>query len=670
MCGDGKRTRYPDRPNPQTRTPSPQPMTGFTSVVLHSASRGFHPSQSRLSRWRALAKRIIRRSAKLTELSDEELRKHSGELRWRAKTGARLEQLVPEAFALVREASRRRTGMSQFPVQLMGGIALFEGHVAEMQTGEGKTLTAVAPAYLRGLVGRGCHVITVNDYLAERDAKQMSPIYETLGLSVGVILSEMEPDERRENYAKDITYGTAKEFGFDFLRDRLRKGAAESHLERSRPLGSDVDSGEPPVQRGYYFALIDEADSVLIDEARTPLIIGLTRHNDPANVNLLRWCRLTAAGLKRDEDFVYHEDRRDGRLTDHGCRRVLLMGKPRLIEAIDMERIYEAVEKALVAQYGFQRDRDYVVVDDKIVIVDESTGRTMDGRKWQDGLHQAVEAKERAPITALTGQAARVTVQAFFRLYTHLAGMTGTAVDVRKEMRKIYSLKVCRIPTNRPCIRQQQPPRLFRSLEAKWKAVAEETARVSRMGRAVLIGTPSVEASEALGRMLKSAGISHQVLNARQNAQEAKIVASAGQRGAVTIATNMAGRGTDILLDEQARGTGGLHVIATEMHTASRIDRQLVGRSARQGDPGSYQFFLSLEDELMRHWSPEKPARWLAQAGAREQLDEHWLSRFRKTQRTVERQHRKQRKQMLKQEKDRTMSFAKMGLDPYLELTE
>ena len=617
-----------------------------------------------------MARRIIRKSDRLVDLSDDELRKRSEELRWRAKAGTKLDQLLPDAFALVREASRRRTGMSHFPVQLMGGIALFEGHVAEMQTGEGKTLTAVAPAYLRSLVGRGCHVITVNDYLAERDAKQMGTIYEMLGLSVGVVLAEMEPDQRRENYARDVTYGTAKEFGFDFLRDRLRKGAAESHVDRTRPLGTSVDAAEAPVQRGHYFALIDEADSVLIDEARTPLIIGLTRHNDPAMVSLLRWSRLTASQMERDVDFVFREDRKDARLTDRGCRRVLLLRKPKLIEAIDMERIYETVEKSLVARHGFLRDRDYVVVDDKIVIVDESTGRTMEGRKWQDGLHQAVEAKEGAPITALTGQAARITVQAFFRIYPHLAGMTGTALPVRGEMRKTYHLKVARIPTNRPCIRQEQPIRLFHSLATKWAAVADETAQISKAGRAVLIGTPSVEASEALAKLLNERGIAHQVLNARQNAREAEIVSQAGRSGAVMIATNMAGRGTDILLDETARAMGGLHVIATEMHTASRIDRQLVGRSARQGDPGSFRFYLSLEDELMRNWPPAKPARWRAQAGSRNELDEHWVGRFRRTQRMVERQHRKQRKQMLKHEKQRTMSFAKMGLDPYLELTE
>ena len=666
-----ERTNGPGSPFYGFRASSfPPAMPGLSSILVHSVAGGFRPSASRLSRWRAEAKRIIRRSEQLKDLSDADLHRQGSELRWRARTGTSLRSLLPEAYALVREASRRTTGKSHYPVQIMGAIALFEGHIAEMQTGEGKTLTAVPAAFLRALAGKSCHVVTVNDYLAKRDAEEMGPIYEALGQSVGRILTDMEPDERRQNYAKDVTYGTSKEFGFDFLRDRLRKGAEEGDVERVHLFGTGGGAAEPPVQRGHYFALVDEADSVLVDEARTPLIIGLTRQNDPATVNLLRWSRLTASRLERNSDFVFKQDRREARLTDHGCRKVLLTAKPKLIEAIDMEKIYETVEKSLVAQHGFVRDRDYVVVEDKIVIVDESTGRTMEGRKWQDGLHQAVEAKERIPITALTGQAARVTVQSFFRRYQHLAGMTGTATAVRGELRKTYSISVSVIPTNRPCIRQPLPDRIFRTLDAKWLAVAEETERLAALGRAILIGTPSVDASEALAARLATRGIRHEVLNARYPAKEAEIVSRAGRSGAVTIATNMAGRGTDILLDDVARQTGGLHVIATEMHTASRIDRQLVGRSARQGDPGSYQFFLSLEDELLRYWPPEKRKRLLAKAGNAEVLDAEWSKLFRRTQRTIERQHRKQRKEMLKVEKQRTMTYARMGLDPYLELTE
>ena len=646
-------------------------MPDYSSLVVHSVAGGFRPSASRLSRWQAEAAKIIRLSDTYQTVADDELRVMALELRWKAKTGVPLERLLPQAYALVRESSRRVKGMAQFPVQLVGGIALFEGHIAEMQTGEGKTLTAVAPTFLRALVGKGALVITVNDYLAERDAQIMGPIYQMLGLTVGKVLTDMQPDERREQYASDVTYATAKELGFDFLRDRLRRGASDGDSDRrSRPFGTS-GGGEAPVQRGHYFALIDEADSILIDEARTPLIIGLTRPMDGGYKNLLHWSRVIASRLERGTDFIFREDRREARLTDRGCRRVLLSSKPTLIESIDMERIYDHVEKALVARNGFLRDRDYVVDSkQKIVIVDESTGRVMDGRKWQDGLHQAVEAKEQVPLTAATGQAARVTVQSFFRLFEHVAGMTGTAAAVKGELRRTYRLKVSVIPTNKPCLRDGLTTRVFRTLDGKWAAVAVESRSLIAAGRAVLIGTPSVEASEALSTKLDALGLRHSVLNARQTAQEAEIVSRAGQPGSVTIATNMAGRGTDIHLDDATRTGGGLHVIATEMHSASRIDRQLVGRAARQGDPGSFQFFLSLEDELLRFWPPEKRLAWIKSAGSRDELEGRWVRLFETTQKRIEKQHRKQRKEMLKHEKNQFRAYSQMGLDPYLELTE
>jgi preprotein translocase subunit SecA len=426
------------------------------------------------------------------------------------------------------------------------------------------------------------------------------------------------------------------------------------------------------VLRGHHFALVDEADSILIDEARTPLIIGLTQPNTAATVNLLRWSQRATQRLEANADFVYEPDRRSAYLTDNGCRKVLLMAKPSLLDRVDSERMFKHVEQAIISRLGFQRDRDYVVVDNKIVIVDESTGRQMEGRKWQDGLHQAVEAKEMVPITAATGQAARITMQSFFRQYHFLAGMTGTAVQGRRELRATYGINVTEIPTNRPCIRQALPPRLFARIDAKRRAVAEEVARLHSEGRAVLVGTPSVEASEALGRLLSQLEIKHEILNARYHELEAEIVAKAGRRGAVTIATNMAGRGTDIILDDTVREKGGLHVIATEMHSSARIDRQLVGRAARQGDPGSYQFFLSLEDELLRCLKPEKRQRLAATAAACPDglLPPSWLSRFRRTQRFLERLHRKQRKDLLRHERHRTDAHHKMGLDPFLELTE
>lgn len=550
---------------------------------------------------------------------------------------------------------------------------MFEGHIVEMQTGEGKTLTATMTSFLRALPGQGCHVVTVNDYLAKRDAETMGPVHVRLGLTVGKILENMEPDERRKNYACDITYGTSKEMGFDFLRDRLRKGASqEDGGQQVRRYVRTLQGGEEPVQRGHYFALVDEADSILIDEARTPLIIGLTQPNDPATVNLFRWSNRATFQLEPRKDYVYEPERRSAWLTDIGCRKVVLMSKPSLLSSMDTERIYTQVEKALTARHAFERDRDYVIVENKIVIVDEGTGRVMDGRKWQDGLHQAIEAKELVPITAATGEAARITVQSFFRQYTHLAGMTGTALLARSEMKKTYRLKVTKIPTNRKCIRKENPYRIFKTQDAKRDAIVAEVQQLIKAGRSILIGTPSVEASEALGLLLKDKQIPHQILNARYHEQEAEIVAEAGGPGNVTIATNMAGRGTDIILDDHVRKAGGLHVIATEIHSSRRIDRQLVGRSARQGDPGSYQFFLSLEDELLRCREPKEVLRKqrMALANRDGELSRSWLRYFRRVQRFLEKMHRKQRKHLLKQERMRLEQYENMGLDPYLELTE
>ncbi len=604
--------------------------------------------------------RTIVASDELQSLADEELLRRSRELRWRVRAGEPLSRALVECGALVREASRRSKGMAQYPVQLLGGFEMLRGRIVEMQTGEGKTLTAVLPAYARALAGKGCHVLTVNDYLAERDAGIMRPVYEALGLTVGCIVAEKTPEQRREAYACDVTYGTAKEMGFDFLRDRLNQGA------------EGTDSTPDDVQRGHHFALIDEADSILVDEARTPLLIGTQIPNDPENVALFRWCHRISSRLQPLADFTYDPRKRQARLTDQGCRTLLLSGKPSLISGVDVDRIYEQTEKALVAFHGFQKDRDYVVVDDEIVIVDESTGRVMEGRKWQDGLHQAVEAKEGVPITAATGSAAQITMQSFFRRYTHLAGMTGTGMPAVGEFRRAYDLPVSVIPTHRPCLRETFPTRVFATQQAKGAAVVEELRTMIEAGRSVLVGTPSVEASEKLSETLTAAGIDHQVLNARNHEAEAAIVAEAGQPGRVTVATNMAGRGTDIELDDAVREAGGLHVVATEMHSSKRIDRQLFGRAARQGDPGSYRVYLSLEDELLRVLPPEKRTTLARQARPTADgcIAANWEALFQKTQRQLEKMHRKQRKGLLKAEKERAKNHRRMGLDPYLELVE
>lgn len=643
------------------------------SDVYHWTKSGMIPAVARRSRWRTMARQVIRRSGELNSISDEELTTAGRKLRWEAKAGTALDKLLIEAYALVRQSARRVLKMEHFEVQIMGAIALFEGHIAEMQTGEGKTLTATMPSFLRALPGNGCHVITVNDYLAERDCDIMGPVLKKLGLTVGRILEPMEPDERRENYACDVTYGTSKEMGFDFLRDRLRKGATPDDGGPSlRKFVRTLQGGEEPVQRGHYFALIDEADSILIDEARTPLIIGLTQPNDPGTVNLFRWSNRATFQLQPREDYVYEPERRSAWLTDTGCRKVVLMAKPSLMNSMDTERIYTQVEKALTAKHAFEKDRDYVIVDDKIMIVDEGTGRVMDGRKWQDGLHQAIEAKELVPITAATGEAARITVQSFFRNYTNLSGMTGTALPARRELRKTYKLKVTRIPTNKPCIRTGKPNRVFKTQAAKREAIAREIELMIAKGRSLLIGTPSVEASELLAVVLKQHGIDAQILNAKYHEQEAEIVKHAGAAGRVTIATNMAGRGTDIILNDDVKTAGGLHVIATELHSSKRIDRQLVGRSARQGDPGSFQFFLCLEDELLRCREPAEVMRRqrIAIANSSGELTRSWQRYFRRVQRFLEKTHHKQRKNLLKQERMRLEQYENMGLDPYLELTE
>jgi preprotein translocase subunit SecA len=641
------------------------------SQTFHLLKTAGRPSAARLSRWQAQARAVVRKASEMQALTDERLQETSRALMWRARSGEPLANLLVEAYALVREAGTRALGKSHYPVQIAGGIALFEGGIAEMQTGEGKTLTATLPTYLYALLGTGAHVITVNDYLASRDAEEMGKVYALLGLSTGCITSEADDKGRKEAYAKDITYGTAKEFGFDFLRDRLKRG--------TDGWGGKTATGDPAtgedfggVQRGHFFALVDEADSILVDEARTPLIIALNQPNDPATVSLYRWADRATHHLQNAVDYVYEADKRAAYLTDAGCRKAMLLKKPALLDTVNVNRIYEQLERALIARFGFQKDRDYVVHDNEVIIVDESTGRMMDGRKWQDGLHQAIEAKELVPITAATGQAARITVQSFFRHYRHLAGMTGTAVQVARELKRTFRLKTTVIPTHRPCIRKGLPTRIFATLESKNAAIVEEIARLRAAGRAILVGTPSVERSELLARALKALGVPHTVLNARFHKEEAEIISTAGRAGAVTIATNMAGRGTDILLDDDVRKSGGLHVIATEMHSSYRIDRQLVGRSARQGDPGTYQFFLSLEDELLRCLEFRRLAR--IRAGARPdrngELGAGWLRFFRKTQRFLERQHAKQRKQLLKGEKQRTDQYEKMGLDPFLEMTD
>ncbi len=617
-------------------------------------------------------KRIIARSDAMQSWTDARLRESAVRLRWDAKGGAALSRLVAEAYALVREASRRETGRPHYPVQIFGGLVMFHGAIAEMQTGEGKTLTATLPAFLRALPGRGCHVMTSNEYLAARDAELNASLYQRLGLKVGCLRTGMDDNQRRIEYASDITYGTVKEFGFDFLRDRLKLGEAGDETDRQRPFGTSADPARQPVQRGHEFALVDEADSVLIDEARTPLIIGLQVPQEPSTVGLLRWSRTIAEWMLPDQHFVYDSRARAAYLTDQGCREIVLLPKPGVLDGVDSDAIYDHVERAVTANVAFRLNRDYVVRKDEAFIVDEGTGRLMEGRKWQAGLHQAVEAKEFLPISPGTSQAARVTVQSYFRRYRHVAGMTGTAQNAKRELKRTYGLNVMTVPTHRKNLRKGLPYRLFVTEAAKNRAILDEILRVSKLGRSILIGTPSVEASESLSALLQEAGIEHEILNAKNHEREATIVAEAGQPGRVTIATNMAGRGTDIELSKAVKQNGGLHVIATELHSSSRIDRQLIGRAARQGDPGSYQFFLSLDDELVHILSPSERIKLKAEArgSADGTLTKDWIRFFRRLQKRLETQYESERGELLKSEEARHTRHREMGLNPYLELTE
>ncbi len=556
----------------------------------------------RLASWAKLVPKIAAMEADLIKLNDEQLRKRSLSLRYRAKSGEPLARLLPEAYALVREAARRTIDMRHFDVQILGGIAMFHKSIVEMQTGEGKTLAATLPMYLYALVGKGSHLATVNDYLARRDADWMGPIYRALGMTVGVVETQMSQDERRKAYQCDVTYGTAKEFGFDFLRDRLllrRISEGQGDLLGGM-LGHRSQSSEKPVQGDAYFALIDEADSILIDEARTPLIISaLPTEEQKLEVECHKWSAAVASQFIDEEDYEFDHEKKTAELTKEGRQKARGLQKPPELDTMGMVTIYRFIERAILVEREYKLDRQYVVRDGEIVIVDEFTGRLAEGRKWREGLHQAVEAHQGVEVTVATGQAARVTIQDFFLRYEKLAGMTGTAIDSANELRRIYRCHVLRIPTNKPAIRQRLRTQVFGTEESKWKAVVEEVCQLHEEGRPVLIGTRSIDKSEVLSRLLTERGITHQVLNANHIAAEAEIVKQAGAQGRVTVSTNMAGRGTDIKLGPGIAELGGLHVILTEMHDAARIDRQLSGRCGRQGDPGTFRQYLALDDDLL-----------------------------------------------------------------------
>ncbi len=542
-------------------------------------------NERELKRLAPLVDRVSSFEPHLRELSDAELQQYTPRFKERLEQGEELDDLLPEAFAVAREASARVLGMRPFDVQVIGGIVLHEGKIAEMKTGEGKTLVAVMPAYLNALSGDGVHIVTVNDYLARRDTKWMGGVFQFLGLTVDTILHGLDDDQRRRAYAADITYGTNNEFGFDYLRDNMKF------------------SLEDMVQRGFNYAIVDEVDSILIDEARTPLIIS-----GPAeeSTQLYYILNRTANQLKREQDYTIDEKARSVLVTEDGVAHAeKLLNLDNLYDPRNIEVLHH-LQAALKAQNIFKRDVDYIVKEGQVIIVDEFTGRLMPGRRYSDGLHQALEAKEGVKIENENQTLATITFQNYFRMYNKLAGMTGTADTEAEEFKKIYNLEVMVIPTHRKMIRDDHPDVIYKTKNEKYQAVVEEIKDCHEKGQPVLVGTTNIETSELLSRLLKREGLKHEVLNAKHHEKEAEIVAKAGQMGMLTIATNMAGRGTDIVLGDGVVDRGGLHILGTERHESRRIDNQLRGRSGRQGDPGTSRFYMSLEDDLLRIFGSDR----------------------------------------------------------------
>jgi preprotein translocase subunit SecA len=552
-----------------------------------------------------LNKRDLKRLEKITDqvealaketeaLTDDQLRAKTDEFKTRLASGTVLEDLQAEAFAVVREASRRVFEMYPFRVQITGAAALHEGNIAEMKTGEGKTLTSTLPVYLNAITGKGVHVVTVNEYLASRDAEEMGKLYNFLGLTVGLNLNSLNKDEKREAYAADITYSTNNELGFDYLRDNM------------------VLYKEEHVQRPLYFAVIDEVDSILIDEARTPLIIS---GQAAKSAQLYKQSNALVKALRNEEDYSYDESTKGVVLTEAGIEKVeKAFGIDNLFDLTHV-RLNHAINQSLKAHASMHNDVDYVVQDGDVVIVDSFTGRLMKGRRYSDGLHQAIEAKEGLDIQNESMTMATITFQNYFRMYEKLSGMTGTAKTEEEEFRNIYNMNVIVIPTNRVIGREDRADLIFASMEGKYKAVADDIAERNKAGQPVLVGTVAIETSEIISRLLTKHGIQHNVLNAKNHEREAEIIATAGHKGSVTIATNMAGRGTDIKLGEGVIEVGGLAVIGTERHESRRIDNQLRGRSGRQGDPGITQFYLSMEDELMRRFGSDNMRAMMSRLG-------------------------------------------------------
>ncbi len=633
------------------------------SLLGRWAQRG---SPLRLRRLRQFAGRVEALASELADASDENLHRRVTALRAALAVDGPIDAHVVESFTLVREVCSRLLGLRHYPVQLMGGYALLRGTLAEMQTGEGKTLTAVLPAVTVALAGAAVHVITVNPYLATRDAEYLAPVYEFFGLRVGLVVPDQESAQRVQAYRCDVTYGVNKDVVFDYLRDRItqKRGRTGSRaLLDSWLTGADQRSSPPGLLRGLFYAIVDEADSVLIDEARTPLIIS-SNVDDPNGRVLYEQALALAGSLTSGEHYRLRPSERSVELTDAGRAAVgeFARALPGLW-AITRAR-EELVEQGLSALHLFARDRHYIITDDKVQIVDEYTGRVMADRSWERGLHQMIEVKEGLEVTKRRDTISRITYQRYFRRYLCLAGMTGTAIEVAPEMRSVYALDVLCIPPNRPVLRRDLGQRVYRDGEQRWAAIVDRAAEMHAGGRPVLIGTRSVAASELASEHLTAAGLAHEVLNARQDAREAEIIAEAGQPSRITVATNMAGRGTDILLSPAVRDAGGLHVILSEYHDSARIDRQLFGRAGRQGDPGSCEAIVSLDDELFVAHASRLLAWLRARVSADGLLPTH-LGRLllRYAQAAAERQNSRIRRQTVEMDKrvQQSLAFAGKG---------
>jgi preprotein translocase subunit SecA len=594
--------------------------------------------------------RVDAEGKRLCELTDKQLREGIPDLRRHLYSEGLQEPLVARTFAVVREICGRRLGMRPFDVQLLGGRVMLDGKIAEMETGEGKTLTATLPACAAALAGIPVHIVTVNDFLVMRDAAWMNPIYKFLGLSVGTITEGMAPEARRAAYACDITYGTNKQLVFDYLKDRLMLGRDERHMQlQIEGLHAEHARTSRLLLRGLCFVIVDEADSVLVDEARTPLIIsniGDSSQEEQVYAEAVTIARQLVTG----SDFSIRPREHDVELSASGRRRATQLAEPYGGAWMGPRRREELIRRALSALYLFQRDKQYLVRGGKVQIVDEYTGRVMPDRSWERGLHQMIEAKEGCAITGQQETLARISYQRFFRRYLRVAGMTGTAREVARELWSVYHLPVVTIPTNRPVQRRHLPDAVYVTAEEKWTAIVDTLRRLHAEGRPVLVGTSSVSASEHLSGLLSAGGLGHQVLNARQDQEEAEVIARAGERGRITVATNMAGRGTDIRLAPDVAELGGLHVLATERHDARRIDRQLFGRGGRQGDPGSFQSIVSLEDQIVHDIFKGQAPRLCAPFWRRGKPLPGWLGAFlvSAAQRIAERHNARVRNDLLR----------------------